>query len=74
MSVADGDPTVLAEEIQRDGRPRIRIEYSDHRLVAGVRTPHRIDFSDEGSGIRIALDIATYRQNHALPAETFRID
>ncbi len=74
VSVADGDPTMLAEEIQRDGQARIRIAYSDHRLVAGVRTPYHIEFSDAGSGIRIALEIATYRQNPGLPAETFRIN
>jgi hypothetical protein len=74
MSIAHGEPTMVAEEIQRNGQPSIRVEYSDHRLVAGVRTPYRIEFSDEASGIRIALDVETYRTNPALPPETFRID
>jgi hypothetical protein len=74
MSMTDGEPTMVAEEIQRTGRPSIRVEYSDHRPVAGVRTPYRIEFSDEGSGIRIALDVEAYRTNPALPPETFRIN
>lgn len=74
VSVDEGDPTMVAEEIQRNGHASIRIEYSDHRLVAGVRTPYRIQFSDESSGIRIVLDINTYRPSASLPAETFQIN
>jgi hypothetical protein len=74
VSIAEGNPTMVAEEIQRNGHPSIRIEYSDHRLVAGVRTPYRIQFADEGRGIRIALDINTYRPSPALPADTFEVN
>jgi len=74
VTVAAGDATMIAEEILRDGHPDIRIEYSDHRLVAGVPTPYRIEFSDERNGVRIALGINTYRPSPPLPATTFAID
>jgi hypothetical protein len=59
------------EELLEAGRPRLTVEYAEHRATAGVRLPYSIVWTEAAPETRVVIDIDAYEVNVDLSPALF---